>query len=104
MEQLESSAVSKSLLTEMTTLGVDDWLFVVNVEILFLMGGALRIYSWLFVAVFLHFVLMLVTRMVPNVLMVYAAHLRQASKYFAGFSPIQKRGLRPIKFGLGEQL
>ena len=57
MEQLESSPVRKSLLTEMTTAGVDDWLFVMNVEIALVMAMILRIYSWVLIAVFLHFVL-----------------------------------------------
>ena len=104
MEAIESSAVNKSLLTEMTTWGVDDWLFIVNIEIMLIMAMLLRIYAWIIVAILLHFVLMIVTRMVPNILIVYAKYLRQSSKYCASHSPIQKRGFRPIRFGRGEQL
>jgi type IV secretory pathway TrbD component len=101
MEQLESSPVSRSLLTEMTTGGVDDWLFVMNVEIALVMAMILRIYSWVLIAVFLHFVLMVVTKMVPNILNVYAKYLRQSSRYSARYSTSQKRGFRPVTFGRG---
>jgi type IV secretory pathway VirB3-like protein len=101
MEALESSTVSRSLLTEMTTWGVDDWLFVMNLEIALLMAMILRIYSWVLIAVALHFVLMVVTKMVPNILIVYAKYLRQAERYCARFSTIQKRGFRPLKLGRG---
>lgn len=104
MEAIESSAVNKSLLTEMTTWGVDDWLFIVNIEIMLIMAMLLRIYAWIIVAILLHFVLMIVTRMVPNILIVYAKYLRQSSAYCASYSPIQKRGFRPVRFGRGEQL
>lgn len=102
MEQLESSDISKSLLTEMTTLGVDDWLFVLNVEIALIMVMILRIHAWAVIAVVLHFVLMLVTKMVPNILYVYAKYLRQSGKYSARYSTSQKRGFRPLMFGKGE--
>lgn len=101
MEQLESSPVSRSLLTEMTTGGVDDWLFVMNVEIALVMAMILRIYSWVLIAVFLHFVLMVVTKMVPNILNVYDKYLRQSSRYSARYSTSQKRGFRPVMFGRG---
>ena len=104
MEAIESSAVNKSLLTEMTTWGVDDWLFIVNIEIMLIMAMLLRIYAWIIFAILLHFVLMIVTRMVPNILIVYAKYLRHSSTYCASYSPIQKRGFRPVRFGRGEQL
>lgn len=101
MEQLESSPVRKSLLTEMTTAGVDDWLFVMNVEIALVMAMILRIYSWVLIAILLHFVLMVVTKMVPNILNVYAKYLRQSGRYSAGYSTAQKRGYRPTMYGRG---
>ena len=102
IEPIATSQVSRALLTEMTTWGVDDWLFIINVELLLIMGMLLRIYAWAIVAVFLHFALMVVTRVVPNILDVYYKHLRQANKYSPHYSPIQKRGLRPFKFGRGD--
>jgi type IV secretory pathway VirB3-like protein len=104
VEALESSLISKSLLTDMTTLGVDDWLFVMNVSVALIMAMVLKIYVWCLIAVFLHFVLMLVTRMVPNILVVYGKYLRQSNAYCAMYSPMQKRGLRPQKFGRGDML
>ena len=101
MEQLESSPVRKSLLTEMTTAGVDDWLFVMNVEIALVMAMILRIYSWVLIAILLHFVLMVVTKMVPNILNVYAKYLRQSGRYSARYSTAQKRGYRPAIFAKG---
>lgn len=101
MEQLESSPVRKSLLTEMTTAGVDDWLFVMNVEIAIVMAMILRIYSWILIAILLHFVLMVVTKMVPNILNVYAKYLRQSERYSARYSTAQKRGFRPAMYGKG---
>lgn len=101
MEPLESSPVRRSLLTEMTTWGVDDWLFVMNVEITLVMAMILRIYSWVLIAIALHFVLMGVTKMVPNILNVYAKYLRQSSRYCARYSTIQRRGFRPVMYGKG---
>lgn len=101
MEQIESSEISRSLLTEMTTLGVDDWLFVMNVCIAIIMVMILRIHAWAVIGFFLHFVLMIVTKMVPNILYVYAKYLRQAGKYCARLISGQKRGFRPLKFGKG---
>ncbi len=99
MEPIQSSQVKSSMLAYMTTFGVDDWLFVLNLEIALLMTMILKITSWLLVAFAMHFVLMLVTRMAPQLLECYAKHLRQATHYRPGFSPLQKRGLRPVGFG-----
>jgi type IV secretory pathway VirB3-like protein len=101
MEKLHSSHVNRSLLTEMTTAGVDDWLFVMNVEIAIVMAMILRIYSWVLIAIALHFVLMVVTKVVPNILNVYAKYLRQSVRYSARYSTLQKRGHRPVMFGKG---
>jgi type IV secretory pathway VirB3-like protein len=99
LEVLNSSVVSKSLLTDMTTFGVDDWLFVINVSVAIIMAMVLKIYIWCLIAAVLHFVLMIVTRMVPNILGVYGKYFRQSNEYSAMYSPMQKRGLRPISFG-----
>ena len=87
------------MLTEMTTLGVDDWLFVLNIELALVMCMGLRIYAWVVIAFLLHFVLMIVTRLIPNLLEVYFKYLRQFDRYCAAYSPGQKRGLRPVGFG-----
>jgi type IV secretory pathway TrbD component len=99
MESIVSSKVHHSLLTEMTTLGVDDWLFVVNasIAVVFVMG--LKITIWAGGAIVMHFLLMIVTRVVPNVIQVYAKYLRQADRYCADYSPSQKRGFRPVQLG-----
>ena len=104
MESLESSRVSHAMLTEMTTLGVDDWLFIMNIEMMLVMCMGLRIYAWVIVAFLLHFVLMVVTRQIPNLMEVYFKYWRQFDRYCATFSIAQKRGLRPLDFGKDELL
>jgi hypothetical protein len=104
IEVLESSMVSKSLLTDMTTFGVDDWLFVMNVSVALIMTMVLKIYIWCAIAGLLHFVLMIVTNIVPNILGVYGKYFRQSNVYSAIYLPSQKRGLRPLKFGRGLML
>ena len=69
---------------------------------LLLMTMLIKVHSWLLVAVAMHFVLVLVTRMAPQLLECYAKHLRQASHYWPSCSPLQKRGLRPSGFGRKE--
>jgi Type IV secretory pathway, VirB3-like protein len=101
IEVLDSSLVSKSLLTDMTTFGVDDWLFVMNVSVALIMAMVLKIYIWCLIAGLLHFALMVVTRLVPNILVVYGRYFRQSNQYSAVYSPLQKRGLRPLTFGRG---
>jgi Type IV secretory pathway, VirB3-like protein len=101
IDVLESSGISKSLLTDMTTFGVDDWLFVMNVSVALIMAMVLKIYIWCAIAALLHFVLMVVTRLVPNILGVYGKYFRQSNVYSAVYSPMQKRGLRPVNFGRG---
>lgn len=104
MDALNGTPVKKGLLTELTTLGVDDWLFVANVEIALIMGVGLRFYMWFVLAVFLHFVLMIVTRLQPNILLVYIRYMRQSSAYAGTWSPLQKRCLRPMGWGREEQV
>jgi type IV secretory pathway VirB3-like protein len=96
--------VKKSLLTEMTTLGVDDWLFVINALVAVVIVMGMKIYAWVLGAIFMHFVFMIVTRVVPNVVEIYAKYLRQSDRYCADFSPSQKRGFRPAQFGRDAQL
>lgn len=92
---MQTSSVKRSLLTEMTTFGVDDWLFVVNVELFLVIGAGLRIYSWAAIALSLHFVLMLVTKFQPRVLEVYLRHIRQSSRYTNWSGRSLQRGKRP---------
>lgn len=102
MQTLDRSRVRKALLTELTTFGVDDWLFVINVEVALIMGVVLRIYHWFAVALLLHFVLMIVTRVTPNIVQVYVRYMRQAQRYTSAYSPLQRRGLRPQGWGREE--
>lgn len=98
---IESSLVNSSLYTEMTTLGVDDWLFIINAEVTVMLVFALHIHQWVFIAVPLHFVLMLVTKMSPRLMECYFAYLRQSSRYWSAPSPLQKRGIYPTMFTIG---
>ncbi len=98
-ERIESSPVRQSLLAEMTTFGVDDWLFVINIEVALIMGMALRIWQWFVLAFLLHFMLMIVTRLSPNIVMVYVKYARQAGRYTASWLPVQRRCLRPAQLG-----
>lgn len=102
MEPLDSSVVRKSLLTYMTTLGVDDWLFIVNVEVALIFTMSLKLVYWPAIAVLLHFALMLVTKLSPQILESYAKHRAQASAYWPGPSPLQSKNPRPMKFGRNE--
>jgi hypothetical protein len=56
----------------------------------------LRIRVWVFVALILHFVLMLVTKLAPSILGCYYKHMGQSDRYFSGVSPLQKRGKCPV--------
>ena len=98
LEALESSPVKKSLLVQMTTFGVDDWLFVINLEVTLVIVMLLKIHFWAYIAIGLHFVLMMVTGMRPRLLEIYVKYMRQASRYWPGDSPLQKRGHVPSKF------
>jgi type IV secretory pathway VirB3-like protein len=97
-EALNSSEVKSSMLTYMTTWGVDDWLFVLNVSLAIFITTAMRFYTWAVVALALHFCLMLVTRISPNILECYLKHMKQADRYSPFFNVFQKRGLRPAGF------
>jgi len=92
---IQGSKMRRSLLTEMTTFGVDDWLFVINVQVLMILGAGLRIYSWAIVAVVLHLILMLVTQLQPRVLSVYMGYIRQRERYTTWINCELKRGKRP---------
>lgn len=100
MQALKDSSVKKSMLTYLTTFGVDDWLFVLNVCIAVLVCVLLRFYAWAFIAIALHFVLMVVTRLSPQILLVYVRFRLQARLFTPGTSPLQRRGLRPEGFRL----
>ncbi len=98
---LQESEIRKSLLTEQTTLGVDDWLFVINVEVFLVICVGMRFYAWAFVALALHFVLILVTRLQPRILGVYWAYMRQKTTYSSFWSDLPlKRGKRPEQIEL----
>lgn len=78
---IEGSTVKKSLLTELTTLGVDDWLFVINVELFLVMAVMFKMYLWVIVTAVLHVALMVVTQVQPRVLQVYFKFARQRVRY-----------------------
>lgn len=100
-ELFQKSKIKKSLLAEMTTFGVDDWLFIINIEVALFLVMMLRIRVWVFVALFMHFVLMLVTKLAPRVLGCYWKHMWQSDRYFSGNSPLQKHGKTPVlKIGI----
>lgn len=98
MTVLESSPVRPSLYTEMTTLGVDDWLFIINTEVAVMMVFALRLHQWVVIAVLLHFVLMMVTKLSPRLMECYFSYMRQSVRYWPARSPFQKRGAYPAMF------
>ena len=98
LEVLESSPVKKSLLAHMTTFGVDDWLFVINLEIALFIVMLLKVHSWMVIAIGMHFVLMMVTSMRPRLLETYVKFMRQSRMYWPGPSPLQKRGHIPPRF------
>ena len=100
-DTLHTSEVKASMLTYMTTWGVDDWLFVFNVGAAIFVTTALRFYSWALIAFALHFVLMLVTKLSPNILECYVKHTRQADRYNPFANPLQRRNLRPEGFMRG---
>lgn len=92
---LHKSKIRQSLLSEMTTLGVDDWLFIINIQVAMLLTIVLRIKAWFFIAVAMHFVLMLVTKLAPKILDCYYRHVQQSDRYFSGSSPLQRKRLPP---------
>ncbi|WP_090139936.1 hypothetical protein [Limnohabitans sp. DM1] len=95
LSTIETSDVKKSLLTEMTTFGVDDWLFVINLEIFLVLAVGLRIHSWFVMTVVLHMVLMVVTKFQPRVLFVYIKYVRQSAAYGSWLGARMNRGHRP---------
>ncbi len=98
MSGLPTSEIKRSMLVYHTTLGVDDWLLVINVCMTIIVVTALRIYVWLFVAVALHFALMVVSRLQPCLLEVYVRFSLQSDRYSPFATARQKRNLRPAGF------
>jgi len=98
VQKLGSSPVKKSLLAYMTTFGVDDWLFIINLEIALFLVMLLKIRGWVLVAIGLHFVLVMVTKLRPRLLECYVKHMRQAKRYWPGPTPLQRRFQVPKKF------
>lgn len=97
--ELDSSPVNTSILYPMTTLGVDDWLFLGNcIQALVITAGTYWLF-WPLLSIGVHFLLMLVTKLMPNLLECYIKYSKQANRYEPGFSPYQRRGLRPLGFG-----
>lgn len=104
MEELDSSEVKKSLLSQLTTLGVDDWLFVINLCTAILVTVILRFPRFLILSLLMHFVLMVVTQLSPQLLEKYLKHMRQSDRYTPWPMVTQKRGLRPLGYGRGVQI
>jgi type IV secretory pathway VirB3-like protein len=104
MEELDSSEIKKSLLSQLTTLGVDDWLFVMNLCTAILVSVILRFPRFLILSLLMHFVLMVVTQLSPQLLEKYLKHMRQSDRYTPWPMATQKRGLRPLGYGRGVQI
>ena len=98
MEEIHRSQVNTSMFVYKTILGVDDWLFIANLEVLLVVLSLLHMVEWIAAALVLHFVLMLVTRLSPRLVDCYWVHMRQANRYWPGRSPLQTRGKRPAMF------
>ena len=94
MPAMNGSYVRKSLLTEMTTLAVDDWLLIINVQLALFIMGILRIYDWAGVTVLAHFLLVWVTQAQPRILAVYFRYMFQRDRYDAWSALPLKRGTR----------
>lgn len=92
---MNGSHIKRSLLAEMTTLGVDDWLLILNVQLALLVVGILRFYSWIWVTLALHFVLVAVTRYQPRILAVYWQYMHQSPRYTDWCALPLQRGKRP---------
>jgi hypothetical protein len=92
---MNGSRIKRSLLAEMTTLGVDDWLLILNVQLALLIVGVLRFYHWAWVTLALHFVLVAVTRYQPRILLVYWKYMAQRNSYCDWCALPLTRGMRP---------
>jgi hypothetical protein len=95
MSIMDGSYVRKSLLSEMTTLGVDDWLLIINVELALFIIGILKFHHWAWVTLLAHFMLVWVTQAQPRILAVYFKHMNQGDRYDAWSALPLKRGKRP---------
>ncbi len=96
MATMKGSYVRKSLLTEMTTLGVDDWLLIINLELALFIIGILKFHQWAGVTVLAHFLLVWVTQAQPRILAVYFRYMFQRDRYDAWSALPLKRGIRPL--------
>jgi hypothetical protein len=101
MDVLETSEVNTSILHPMTTLGVDDWLFTFNLLQCMYITAATRWWGWVMLSFAFHFVLMMVTKLMPNLIGCYMKYSRQANRYDPYPNINQRRGLRPVGFGRG---
>lgn len=96
---LETSPVKTSMLAYKTSFGVDDWLFIINCSVCIVAVMVLHFWPWLVVACVIHAVLILVTKVSPDILPCYLKHMHQADRYTPFANPQQQRGLRPQGFG-----
>lgn len=91
MSTLDGSKVQASMLTYMTTLGVDDWLFIANLEVALIAIVLLRFYPWVFFMVVIHLLMVAVTRLRPHLLECYTRHMRQANRYAPGANVLEQQ-------------
>lgn len=96
---IEGSTVKKSLLTELTTLGVDDWLFVINVQLFLVMAGMFKIYLWVIVSAVMHVALMVVTQVQPVCCRCTSSLHANASATARGVSRSSHEGLSALMHG-----
>jgi type IV secretory pathway TrbD component len=93
---MHGSSFEKPLLIEMTTFGVDDWLFVANVELFLVICIGMRVYAWAGIALALHAALIVVTRVQPRMLGVYFKHTQQKTAYTSWSNLPPKRSKKPL--------
>lgn len=93
---MHGSYVKKSLLPDRTTLGVDDWLLFMNVELAIFIVGLLKLYQWAAVTVVAHFALVAVTHYQPRVVEVYWKFMGQRSRYTDWSALPLTKGQRPV--------
>jgi hypothetical protein len=94
-DSVHGSYVKKSLLPDRTTLGVDDWLLFMNVELAIFIVGILKLYQWTAVTVLAHFALVAVTHYQPRVVEVYWKFMGQRSRYADWSALPLTQGQRP---------
>lgn len=91
MAALEGSKVRTSMLAYMTTFGVDDWLFIINLEIGLIAVFLFRFYPWIGVMAVIHLLMVAVTKLRPHLLECYTRHMRQANRYAPGRNVLTQR-------------